>query len=518
MYKALYINPLYLGELKFEKHLQDVKSIKSVNRLEFEDLSSKKSYYFKMPGCGHPNKTTLSGLKTKKENGLLHNLYCNMCNLLKKSNITYGEFSKVYSEQNIQPLCNLKFRGIPFKYKCPVCGEDTLYKELRWVLEQLSSGSADSLCKGNCNSIGKRYPELIPVWDEKRNGVNINDVQATDKNLSRTKRFFMCYLCSEPIQHPTTPYNIIKNQAKCPKHKFNPHTSFAEQAIYLSFSRGLEKLFPIVKVFNKYRYDGTKEFDIFVTINFEGSIFKFAIENDSQFHKDRVVQDNYKDKYAFENNIHLARVREIELKGINLDRAINTINRKSKSKSELNLVIHKLMNLFIEWLDNLGLNYDLIRGIKESIRSEINNVNVLRDELIIFQRLSGSVSKRLLKNDKDLKAIFNQLRIDVKESLGDYITINEQDVKRPFICNLCGREWWQSVKVVICNFRKSTTGAMGCPHCANKEKGATDTLKHQAFMLYEDFYTQLEIAVILNRSQATISTWLRHCHTDFLFE
>ncbi|WMT19845.1 helix-turn-helix domain-containing protein [Parageobacillus toebii] len=505
--EKFYIYPQYIGIYKLEKHLHDIEKILNTNPKDFSTLNPKKYYFFKMPVCGHPQKISLTELKKRIENNNPVELCCRICKWLINSKINYEQLARLYSVNNDKPLSNVNYRKNEVIFTCPDCGDDTPYKEMRWVLDHLKKGeSFKEYCRGKCNSIGMKYPDLVPLWDESRNKISILSVPANDDNLYHRKWYFLCAVCDKPIDTPTTVYNAIINSSRCTQHKINPGTSFAEMAIFFSFIRCLSK-FPYIEVNHKYKYYRNREFDIFIIVTINDVQYFFAVEVDGKHHGNTVQKDMEKNQYAANNKIHLERIRDLELADIELENFNNIIQRTSTDKKELNKIIPELLNRFIKWISNLNMENEKFKKLKASIIKEIKNVDVIRDEKAIFQQLDHS-TKKLLKDDPDLKPIFDQLREDVRKELGDFITVTEQDIKRPFICSKCGEPWEQYVYVVVRNFRNSKNKATGCPTCANKNKEHNNKLKRKALVLKNEGFTQKEIGEILGRTQSTISSWL----------
>src|SRR5690606_14054770 len=105
-----------------------------------------------------------------------------------------------------------------------------------------------------------------------------------------------------------------------------------------------------------------------------------------------------------------------------------------RDKTELNQIITELLNRFLRWLSTLNMEKEQFQELKAAIIEEIQHVDVIRDEKAIWKQLNH-LGKKLLKDDPKLKPIFEQLREDVRRELGDFITVTEQDIKRPFVCS-----------------------------------------------------------------------------------
>lgn len=502
-----YIYPQYIDKYGFKKQLQDLDDIVATNPNDFSTLLPKKYYYFRMQLCGHPEKISLSELKRRIENNLNEKLCCKVCKLFIGSQTNYETLGSLYSVNNLKPLSKIKLRKDSIIFKCPDCGEETSYSEFRWVLEGLKNGKPfKDFCRRKCFSIGGKYPKIIHLWDVDKNGADIFKVSANDENLYHRKWYFKCAICKKTTNTPTTAYNVIKNSSKCVKHKSNPMSSFAEQSILLSFKRCLS-VFSYIEINNKLKYSRNSEFDIFIKVTINNANRFFAIEYDGPQHIKRVKEDIEKNEYADSNNIYLIRVRDKKLMNIKLNKIGKIIQRTSSKKEELNEIIIELLKTFFKWFKSLGVEKKELSKVKSYIESEIKTVNIIRDENLIFQQLSN-LPKKLLKDDPNLITIFNQLRQDVRDKLGDYITVTEQDVKRPFACHKCSHHWEQFVNVVVRNYQNSKGNAIGCPACANKNEKQINELKSIAFFLKNNGFTQKTIGEKLGRSQSTISNWL----------
>lgn len=499
-----YIHPENISSLGYKDYLQDLKDIVATNEKVFIKLNPRTSYYFKMPNCGHPLKISPYAFYNK----IISNqtiCLCNICLMLRKTNISYSQLSGFYSSNNKNSLSRVTLRNTPITITCPDCQDETLYQDLRWVLAKIKKDK--SLCKGKCYSIGSKYPNIASLWDEEKNKISIYDVPATDENLHHKKWYFKCLVCMKITGSPTTANNIINNSSKCSEHKIKKCTSFAEQAIFLSFKRCLGKYDSFINLMNKYKYEGNKEFDIYLFVHIN-DVHRYSIEIDGIHHKNRIQEDIEKNEYALLNNIRLTRVRDIRLKDISLKDFKNVVQRERREKEELNGIIVKLLEDLINWFTELDIVEKMLVDIKKSISNEIKFVDVLRDEKEIFLMASQSEAN-LLKDDLSLKDVYNQLDQIIKEKLGNFITVTEQDIKRPFVCGDCGHEWEQFVNVVIKNYRNSSGKAKGCPKCAGKDKDSNNKLRIEALILREQGLTQKEIGKILVRSQATISSWLK---------
>ncbi|KPH76566.1 MULTISPECIES: hypothetical protein [Bacillaceae] len=331
------------------------------------------------------------------------------------------------------------------------------------MLDNLKNGdSFTKYCKGKCNSVGYKYPNLVPLWDKVRNKEDIFALPADDYNLHHAKSYFNCIVCNNPIHTPMTVYNAINNSPRCIKHKIRKGTSFPEMAIFFSFYRSLSAL-PFIKVSHRYKYYRNYEFDIYIVLELDNKQYIYAVEIDGIHHIKLKKQDEAKNEYAKSSNIHLDRVRDISLVEIWLDNFDNIIQRTSKDKNELNTIIPELLNSFRRWVKNTGINKNVVNEINSAILQEIKSVDVIRDEKLIFLSFDKK-PKKLLKDEPFLQPIYNQLREDIRQQLGDFISITEQDIKRPFICKKCGGEWEQFVNVVVQNFKSSKRGNLGCPN------------------------------------------------------
>lgn len=457
-----YIYPQHIEKYEFESHLIDIDAIRTNNLIDFSALKTKKYYYFIMPNCGHPEFISLTKLRVRLSSDREDLLCCRICRWFIDSGINYDKFSKLYSTDNKIPLSNINYRGEEVLFTCPECDNDTHYKEIRWVLDNLKNGdSFTKYCKCKCNSIGSKYPNLVPLWDKKRNKEDIFSLPADDYNIHHARNYFNCIACNNPINTPMTVYNAISNSPRCIKHKIKKGTSFPEMAIFFSFYRSLSKL-PYIKVNHRYKYYRNYEFDIYIVLELQNEHI-FAVEVDGRHHKKRKKQDEAKNEDAKFKNIHLERVRDISLKEIRLDNFDNIIQRTSKDKTELTTIIPKLLNSFRRWVKNTGINKNVVNEINSAILQEIKSVDVIRDEKPIFLSYDKK-PKKLLKDEPFLQPIYNQLREDIRQQLGDFISITEQDIKRPFICKKCGGEWEQFVNVVVQNFKNSKSGYLGCPN------------------------------------------------------
>ena len=510
--EEFYVYPQHIEIFKFEKHLHDIEDLLKTNPKDFSTLKSKKYYFFKMPLCGHPQKISLTELKKRIESNNLVKLYCRICKWLMNSKINYEQLAGIYSVNNDNPLSNVNYRKNEVIFTCPDCGDDTPYKEMRWVLNHLrKGGSFKKHCRGKCNSVGMKYSALVPLWDEIRNKINIFAVPANDDNVYHRKWYFLCAVCDKPIDTPTTVYNAITNSPRCIRHKIKSGTSFAEMAIFFSFARCLSK-FPYIEVNHRYRYYRNREFDIFISVTINDSPYFFAVEVDGIQHRNTVKKDMEKNQYAAKNMIHLERIRDLDIADVELNNFNNIIQRTSRDKSELNQIIPELLNRFLQWLSTLNIEKGQFQELKAAIIEEIQHVDVTRDEKPIWKQLNH-LGKKLLKDDPKLKPIFEQLREDVRRELGNFITVTEQDIKRPFVCSKCGSTWEQYVKAVVANFRNSKRKATGCPTCANKNKELNAKLKKEAFALRKAGFTQKKIAEMLGKHPTTISSWLNKFET-----
>ncbi|MFM9532553.1 helix-turn-helix transcriptional regulator [Lysinibacillus sp. IITD104] len=505
--EQFYIYPQYIEKYNLEKHLHDIQEIINTNPIHFSELKTKKYYYFRMPLCGHPEFISLTKLRTKIYRQ--ESLCCRICKWFVNSEINYKQFAKLYSIQNKTPLSNINYRNHTLLLTCQDCKEDTPYKEARWVLYHLKFGeNFKNFCRRRCYSIGEKHPNLIPFWNENKNKAQIFTLQANDQNLYRSKFYFYCFVCGNIIDTPMTVINAIRNSARCSEHKVKQGTSFAEMAIFLSFFRCLSNL-PFIGISHKYKYNGKREFDIYVTVSDNNKHSYFAVEVDGIQHSYTIKGDEDKNNDASRSETHLERVRDVALKGITLNDFHNIIQRNSKDKEELNNVIVELLKRFMNWAVNLNIQNPKLEALKNAVLLEMKTANVIEDEKYIFQNFLHK-SGKLLKDNLKLKPIYDQLREDVRTQLGNYITTSEQDVKRPFICSTCNEEWYQYVHVVVKNYNKSKNGAMGCPTCANKNFDYISELKLKAIDYKKLGLTQVEIGKILGRSQPTISDWLKN--------
>ncbi|MBT2641720.1 helix-turn-helix domain-containing protein [Bacillus sp. ISL-41] len=502
-----YIYPQHINKYGFKTHLHDIDHIVKTNPDQFSLSLTKKYLYFIMPICGHPEKISLYELKKRIKNNQDEKLCCRICRLLIDSKTNYSALATLYSVNNSKPLSQIKSRKNSITFICPICYQETTYSEFRWVLNGLREGkSFKEFCKRKCFSIGEKHPKIVDLWDEEKNKVSIFKIPANDENLYHRKWYFKCSVCQKTTESPTTVNNIVKNSSKCLKHKISKSSSFPEQSIFLSFTRCLSK-FSYIEVTNKYKYYRNHEFDIFIQLRINNNIYLFAIEYDGPQHINRILNDIDKNTYAANNNIYIVRVRDAKLANITLENFNNIIQRNSNDKGELNEVIPKLLDKFIEWLSSLSIEVKAFNKVKKLIEQEMKNVDVLKDENIIFEQSSDSF-KKLLKDDPKLNIIFNQLRQDIRAELADVITTTEQDIKRTFVCRDCGNQWDQYVFVVVKNFLNSKNGATGCPFCANKSEWQLSELKRKALLLKDEGFTQKAIGAMLGRSQSTISSWL----------
>ncbi|GEL06204.1 hypothetical protein [Rummeliibacillus stabekisii] len=487
---------------KLEPHIYNLEAIKKINKASFSELKFKEYYYFKMPKCGHLKRSSLVYFKTHKLNNTFDKLVCDICKLLKNSQISYGKLKSIYSRSNKVPLHEIKKRGVPVILLCGKCDSVTEYKEIRWVLNNFKIDSEYDYCNNKCKSIGKRYPELKPFWDTNENNQCIFDVVATDENMSHKKFAFTCPLCESISSY--TPYNVINNSSRCQAHK-NSRTSFAETAIYLSFKRSLGNI-PFLSITHQHKYNGKNEFDIYISL--KGNNNKaFAIEYDGMFHLGTNLNDDHKSLYAKKNEIHLIRVRELGIINTPLLVPVSIIQRKSIKKIELNDIIRTLLKEFKTWFAKQNiLEKNYCSEVFTAIDSGINNVDVIKDELEIYDAIYYK-PKKLLKDNITLKPIWEQLHPHFKVTHGNIIAENEQDISRPFICQKCNHEWSQTVKTVVSNYKKTVNGSTGCPSCSNKVKSNTERLILEARNLRRQNLTLIEIGKIINRSQPTLSGW-----------
>ncbi|TSI07657.1 helix-turn-helix domain-containing protein [Lysinibacillus sp. BW-2-10] len=511
--KQFHIYSQYIEFYNFEKHLHDIQSILNTNTIQFSSLRTKQYYYFKMPYCGHPQLISLAQLRNRIESGNSELLYCRICKWFNNSKINYKEFATLYSVNNKKTLSNINYRNDEVLFTCPDCGEDTHYKEVRWVLDHLKLGEHfKNYCRGRCYSIGVKYPNLVPLWNENKNKSQIYLLQANDQNLYHNKYYFYCAVCSEDIDTTMTISNAIKNSPRCLKHKIKKWTSFAEMAIFLSFIRCLSNI-PFIRVNHRYKYNRNREFDIYVTLSDNNKDHYFAVEVDGIHHLHTIKEDDNKNKYATRSAIYLERVRDVALREVAFKNFHNMIQRNSNDKEEINTIIIELLKRFMNWAIDININKSKLEELKKAVLLEIKTVNVIEDEKYIFQNFLHK-SGKLLKDDINLQPIYNQLQEDIRMQLGEYITITEQDVKRPFICSSCNTKWYQYVHVVVSNYKKSKNGAMGCPKCANKNIDYNRQLRQQAIVYRENGLTQAEIGKLLDRSQSTISDWLKKYNTS----
>lgn len=504
-FEQLYIYPLHIHEYGLQKHLNDIQKIIETNPPTFKEINTKMYCYFLMPGCMHPQLTSLTRLKQLLLDNDHKHLKCRICRLLDNTNISYEYFSTIYSVNNKIPLEIMPLRDEEVYFTCPKCCQDTSYSGLRWLYNNLKVNPNFSFCKRKCNSIGVKYPQLVHLWDTDKNKISIYDVPATDDNMSHEKSFFCCSVCKESINLPRTPYNVLKNGSKCFLHGVKPGTSFAEMSVFHSFHRCLGTL-DFINIEHKYKYEGNKEFDIYITLTSEKEKHKFAIELDGKYHLTKVSEDDAKNEYALQNNTSLVRVRDITLKGISFSNHCHIIQRNETNKEELTKIIRNLLDVFNNWIDNLKISLKSKLQLREFIKKEKQQVDVLNDENEIFKKLYLK-DKKLLRDQLDLQEVYNQLRSDVRNTKGHYITTTEQDIKRPFVCSKCYHEWYQYVNVVVKNYKNTKTG-LGCPLCANKDRKTLKIMMKYAHQYKMQGLTLAQIAQKFGRTQETISTWL----------
>lgn len=304
LFEQFYIYPQHIDKYNLTSHLHDTNAILKNNLEDYSKLKTKKYYYFKIPFCGHPNFISLTEFRKKFNSGKLESLCCRLCKWLIGSNISYNEFTKLYSINNQKPLSNVKIRNDEVIFVCPDCLDETQYNEMRWVLDHLRNGeSFNSFCRGKCYSLGNKYPTLIPLWDEKRHNISIFSLSASDFNLYHRKVYFYCVVCGEDINTSMTVYNAVKNSPRCSTHKVKPSTSFAEMAIFFSFFRCLSRI-PYIEILHKFKFCGNREFDIYIIVN---KNYFFAIEVDGIHHKNTINEDESKNQFVQRNTFHLKR-------------------------------------------------------------------------------------------------------------------------------------------------------------------------------------------------------------------
>lgn len=485
---------------ELEAYVYNIIDILKKNVESFSDLKSKQYYYFKMPKCDHLQLTSLKNLKEHYLNNTLEDLSCHICNKLSHTLISYEEFKSFYSRHNTLPLHEItKTRKIPLNLTCLECYSDTPYDELRWLLENFKQNKDFKFCRNKCCSIAKKYPKIIEWWSQLNNNKSPFDIIASDENMSHKKFWFECPICYKA--NAFTPYNVLINSPRCPAHK-NSNISFEEAAVYLSFKRFMEDI-SFLKFYHRFKFEGNKEFDIYIEFNENN---KFALEIDGNHHKDLIEQDESKNQHANRNNVSLVRIRSQQLSEITLAGKVEIIQHKSNLKAEINHVIRILLLKFKYWVSSLKLSKEEKDVLSISIQVEIDDVDVIRDELIIYKMINLEL-KKLLKDDPNLQPIWKQLHPVFQESHAHIITSSEQNIERPFICTECRYEWYATVNSVVQNFKKTNEGSNGCPACANKVKSINQQKILEAMEYRKLGYTQKEIAEIFNRSQPTISEW-----------
>lgn len=286
---------------------------------------------------------------------------------------------------------------------CPNCAKQNRIESFKEY--KLNSGSA----------LSEKFPELAKEWHSEKNDGITPDVT----NYGSNEEYW--WKCEFGHEWKASPKSRSSKGTGCRQCNFEMKTSFPEQAIYFY----LKKIFNKVKNnFILHRDSSKIEIDIFLPD------YNFAIEYDGVFyHKNRVHQDNKKNKLLNEMGIKVIRVREEKLPPLN-DFFGVTIKSEPKAKENI-------LNILS------GIMLSLIKGENLSEIEKYNwhnlNINLEEDEVIINSLYISSRKKNSLeKLYPDLAAEWHPKK---NGYLKPYSVTPGSAKKIWWICLICGDEW-----------------------------------------------------------------------------
>jgi ribosomal protein L37AE/L43A len=143
---------------------------------------------------------------------------------------------------------------------------------------------------------------------------------------------------------------------------------------------------------------------------------------------------NYKTNRSFDYNTHLSSIRH-KNKNSQTDLFIcEYCEKEFKTQSGLWKHCNKCQNI------NKNINYTIDSNIIEKIMVEIQNKNIASKENIIYKQTVSkesnlSILNQKCKNPRDIKKIFNNIRIDTKTYMDDYYRIEYEKIIEKLLKN-----------------------------------------------------------------------------------
>ena len=365
-------------------------------------------------------------------NSLLSGHGCPICDGgINKGNAAFlEELHRV--NPNIKPLETYQNNKTPILCECKQCGH-------------IWPAKPKNLLK-NKYSCPKCGPEQRGVTQRKTNLDFINElaelhpnIEPLDEYTTSSKRIkCKCKKCGH-IWHPT-PNNLLSKGSGCPNCD-HYSTSIIEQIIYKSFSIVLGKS----AVFARERKTIGKELDVYVPS------MKLAIEFGAWFwHKDKLKNDNEKQRLCKEKDIHLITIFEYCTDAIE-DQLIGDyrlFKKKLSNENEYHSTKEIIKGIFFE----NDLPFSSVDASWETIVEEAKKAAQKRDE--------ETFKKMLKSKHPNIKLI------------GKY---SQSDARVRVRCEKCGKEWTP--------YASSLLSGHGCQHCEAIKNGRKRRMTNEEFLI-----------------------------------
>lgn len=206
-------------------------------------------------------------------------------------------------------------------------------------------------------SLAEKNPQLTKEWHPTKNGT-----ETPDKVFANSNKVYWwkCSICGFEWESNVTNRNLLLRG--CPNCARGFQTSFPEQVIFYY----IKQLFP--DSINRYKLNGNTEIDIFVPS------ISLGIEYDGEyFHKDKLREEEKKNKELYNHGINLVRFRESNCPSMK-DTYCHVIVFNYKSDYS------EFQQVFSDFINDLCLKYKKttvhidIKAIENIIKNDIHTV------------------------------------------------------------------------------------------------------------------------------------------------
>ena len=366
-----------------------------------------------------------------RPNSLLRGYGCPYCaGNFKKNN---SDFVKELAQINpdIEPLEKYNGNKETILCRCKICGNE-------WKVSPnnlLSKGHKCPRCSRQKRGIDRRKSN--EEFAKALSLINPNITPLEPYITSQHKIKCKCNICG--YVWSTTPNNLLDKGSRCPNCS-HASTSIVEQILIGSFSTALGKS----EVKSRDKETIGKELDIFIPN------LNFAIEFGAWYwHKDRLANDNEKQRLCNEKDIYLLTIFEDCPEGISeqLEGHYKLFNTEISSEGDY----HKIKDLIKSICLYFNIHFDVISQNWDSI-------------------IKSAIENAQKRDDAEFRTLLN----DVNPSVEVLEAYERSEVKLLCKCKVCGHEWKA--------LPTSLLRGHACPKCARKTTAFKKTIANEEFV------------------------------------